>query len=150
VLPVGNGTLLLGAANGFAALHEAGLIPAPPRLIAVQAAACAPVAAAWQAGAATVEAVAPGPTRAEGIAIPGPVRGRQILAAVAGTGGQVLAVDEEEIAEARQALAGRGLYVEPTAAATYAGVRAHLGEPADPVERLVVFPLCGAGSKAEA
>jgi threonine synthase len=146
VLPVGNGTLLLGAAKGFAELHEAGLVPLPPRLIAVQAAACAPVAAAWRAGLPTTAPVTPGPTRAEGIAIPAPVRGRQILTAVAGSGGRVVTVDEEAILDACRSLAGLGVYVEPTAAATYAGVQAHLAEEAG--DRLVVFPLCGAGLKS--
>jgi threonine synthase len=146
ILPAGNGTLLLGAARGFAELEAAGLIPATPRLIAVQAAACAPLADAWNAGLKEPVPVTPSPTAAEGIAIAAPPRGQQILAAVAASDGRVLAVDEPAIAAAGQALADRGLYVEPTAAATYAGLVGHLAE--EPGDRLVVFPLCGAGLKA--
>ncbi len=100
VVPVGNGSLLLGAANGFAELQRAGLIATPPRLIAVQAAACSPLAAAWRAGAPAPLAVTPRATRAEGIAIARPARGSQILATIAATGGRVLRVEEQDIAGA--------------------------------------------------
>ena len=40
VLPVGNGTLLLGLYQGFVRLEEAGLAEGMPRLVGVQAAAC--------------------------------------------------------------------------------------------------------------
>ncbi|MGX6450099.1 pyridoxal-phosphate dependent enzyme, partial [Patulibacter sp. S7RM1-6] len=46
VLPVGGGALLLGAFHGFRALRDAGHIDRIPRLVAAQAAACAPLAAA--------------------------------------------------------------------------------------------------------
>jgi threonine synthase len=141
-LPVGNGTLLLGAARGFADLHQAGLIDSMPRLVAVQASACNPVERAWRTGVPAPTAVDCGPTSAEGIAIEAPVRGRQVLAAVRATGGRVIGVGEEAIIEAQAGLAARGLYVEATAAAVYAGL---LVEP--PADRLVVLPLCGAGLK---
>jgi len=51
ILPVGNGTLLLGAARGFRELHAAGLIDRPPAVIGVQSERCAPLARAWAAGA---------------------------------------------------------------------------------------------------
>jgi threonine synthase len=62
------------------------------------------------------------------------------------TGGRFVAVDEHAIAAAGQELAQLGLYVEPTAAATYAGLTAHLTD--EPGDRLVVWPACGAGLKA--
>ncbi|NLG28104.1 MAG: pyridoxal-phosphate dependent enzyme [Chloroflexi bacterium] len=122
VLPVGNGTLLLGAALGFRELLEAGEIARVPRLIAVQAAACAPLATAFSAGAAAPLPVTRTPTLAEGIAIAEPARGAQVLAAVRASGGQVIAVDEPAIADAHARLARAGLYTEPTAAATIAGL----------------------------
>jgi threonine synthase len=142
-LPVGNGTLLLGAAIGFAELRAAGLIDTVPRLVGIQAAACNPVERAWLAGDTTPEPVEPEPTAAEGIAIAAPVRGRQVLDAVRASGGRVVAVSEEAIARAQGELAARGLYVEPTAAAVYAGL---LVDP--PTDRIVVLPLCGAGLKS--
>lgn len=58
-VPVGNGTLLLGAALATAELHALGMIETRPRLIAVQAEAVAPLAAAFHAGADDL----PRPTR---------------------------------------------------------------------------------------
>ncbi|MFH1086593.1 MAG: threonine synthase [Chloroflexota bacterium] len=122
VLPVGNGTLLLGAAIGFRELADAGLIDRIPRLVGVQAAACAPLAAAFRTGLAVPVPIVAGETAAEGIAIAAPARGAQILAAVRATSGTFLTVDEDEIAAAWCAMAAQGLYIEPTAAATIAGV----------------------------
>ncbi|MFC2037481.1 pyridoxal-phosphate dependent enzyme, partial [Chloroflexota bacterium] len=57
VLPVGNGSLLLGAYRGFCRLHAAGLIPDLPCLFAVQAAACPPIYQAFRDGRPTVKPV---------------------------------------------------------------------------------------------
>lgn len=142
VLPAGNGTLLLGAAIGFADLVAAGLADRVPRLVAVQAERCAPIAAAFAAGRDDVAAVAARPTAAEGIAIAAPPRGAQVLAAVRASGGTVVTVTEDELAAARAALATRGFYVEPTAAAPFAAWHRHVRDPA------AVVPLCGAGIKS--
>lgn len=121
VLPVGNGTLLLGAYLGFQDLLTRGIIKAMPRLIGVQSVACAPLVAAWEGR--TFDATQPGPTIAAGIAIAAPARQEQILQAVSQSGGGFIAVSEEDIVEALRLLTTRGLFVEPTAAATIAGLR---------------------------
>jgi threonine synthase len=159
VIPAGNGTLLLGAAIGFAELHAAGLIARRPALIAVQAAHCAPLAAAWWSGSGEPAEVVARPTAAEGIAIPRPARGRAILEAVRESGGCVLAVPEAAITPAAADLAARGLLVEPTAAVPWAAVRAARGDgPGSDEGRAwtrarqllggsTVVPLCGSGLK---
>ncbi|MGW0735142.1 pyridoxal-phosphate dependent enzyme [Streptomyces sp. NPDC002851] len=143
VVPAGNGTLLLGAALALRELHTAGLVDRLPALYAVQAAAVAPLAAAWSAGAPELLAPQPvRPTHAEGIAIPRPPRARQILAAVREFGGGFLTVPEPALRSAQRDLARRGLYVEPTGVACWAAVReGALGR------RSAVVPLCGAGAK---
>ncbi|GHH81304.1 threonine synthase [Streptomyces sulfonofaciens] len=147
VVPVGNGTLLLGASLAVEELYAAGLIGRRPALYAVQAAAVAPLAAAWQEGADDLLQGAPaGPTLAEGIAVPRPPRARQILRAVRASGGTFLTVTEDQIRHAQRDLAARGLYVESTGVACWAAVREHdafRGEGA----RTAVVPLCGAGLK---
>ncbi|WP_328927450.1 pyridoxal-phosphate dependent enzyme [Streptomyces sp. NBC_00190] len=144
VVPVGNGTLLLGAALAVEELARRGVTP--PALIAVQAEAVAPLARAFEAGAEEADPVEQRPTLAEGIAIPAPPRARQILAAVRKSGGTVLTVPEDRLRAAQQDLARRGLFVEPTAAACWAGVGPL--SPDDPLQgRTAVLPLCGAGSK---
>ncbi|GAA2243094.1 threonine synthase [Streptomyces ruber] len=145
VLPVGNGTLLLGAALAVAELHTAGLIDRRPALYAVQAAPVAPLAHAWAEGADDLPGAAPpatAPTLAEGIAIPRPPRARQILRAVRESGGTFLTVTDDRIRHAQRDLASRGLYVETTGAVAWAAVREEtLGQ------RTAVVPLCGAGMK---
>ncbi|MEU6093722.1 pyridoxal-phosphate dependent enzyme [Streptomyces sp. NPDC047079] len=155
VLPVGNGTLLLGAALAVAELYAAGLIDRRPALYAVQAAAVAPLAHAWEEGAEDLVGVTPAaPTFAEGIAIPRPPRARQILRAVRDSGGRFLTVTDDQIRHAQLDLASQGLYVETSAAAGWAAAREGLLESL-PQSRLrsnggiapVVVPLCGAGLK---
>ncbi|WP_431919334.1 pyridoxal-phosphate dependent enzyme [Nonomuraea jabiensis] len=161
VVPAGNGTLVLGAYRGFAALLAAGLVERLPRIVAVQAERCAPVAAAFDAGqdqvpaappAATlpeIPAAPPAGTLAEGIAIAAPARGGQMLQAVRESGGTVMTVSEQDILEAHAGLATQGFWVEPTGAVAYAAVRRleAMGSPL--VERgIVVAPLCGSGLKA--
>ncbi|MCX3062069.1 threonine synthase [Streptomyces beihaiensis] len=149
VVPVGNGTLLLGAALAVAELHSAGLIDRRPALHAVQAAAVAPLARAWQQGADDVtEPVAVAPTLAEGIAIPAPPRARQILRAVRESGGAFHTVTEDQIRHAQLDLASQGLYVESTGVACWAATRESGPLGATLAGRSAVVPLCGAGLKS--
>jgi len=163
ILPVGNGTLLLGAARGFRELHAAGLIERQPALIAVQSERCPPLARAWAADSSEPALIEASPTVAEGIAIPRPPRGAQILAAVRASGGCIVEVSEEAVAPAQTEIAGRGLFVEPTAALTWAAAllaREHpalaaLNATGDGWDRarelsahIVVVPLCGSGLKS--
>jgi threonine synthase len=139
VIPTGNGTLLLGAALGFEELRRAGVIDRAPKLFAVQAAACAPLAT--PAGA--LEPGQAGPTAAEGIAIPRPVRAEQCLEAVRSTGGRVLTVTEQEIISALRIAVRGGVFMEPTCAAAVAA----LPGLADVPGRLVLA-VTGHGLKA--
>ena len=146
VLPVGNGTLLLGVYRGFRRLRNAGLIWREPRLLAVQAKACSPIALAFQQGSDRAERVAIAPTIASGIAIAQPARGTEILSAIRASGGAALAVGEQEIGDARNQLAQRGLYVEGTAAVAAAGL-AHLPYNAAEAQAPTVVLLTGHGLK---
>ena len=74
VAPIGGGSLLAGAWLGFQDLVAAGVISRAPRMVAVQAANCAPVYEAWHSGAATIAAGIKQETAAEGIAVARPVR----------------------------------------------------------------------------
>jgi threonine synthase len=146
VLPAGHGTLLLGAHQGFTDLLEAGLIDCLPRLFAVQASGCAPLYETYRQGADEVSPVEEGETLAEGIRIPHPVRGKQILAAIRQSGGAVLAVDDEQIGQAHRELAQRGFYVEFTSAAPVAALKELHHTIAS--DQLTVVPLTGSGFKS--
>jgi threonine synthase len=156
VVPVGNGTLVLGCCLAFEELRAAGLIDAPPAVVAVQSDACAPLAAAMEAGQDAPAPIVPEPTCAEGIAISAPPRGAQILRAIRATGGGVVRVSDAQTEAARAELAGAGLFVEPTSAVCWAAVRAADTDAAaaqGPAGELLrarelVLPLCGAGLKS--
>jgi threonine synthase len=107
---------------------------------------CAPLYEAHRQGADEVSPVEEGETLAEGIRIPYPVRGKQILAAVKQTEGAILAVDDERIAQAHHELAQRGFHVEFTSAAPVAALKKlHNTIAADQV---TVVPLTGSGFKS--
>ncbi len=148
VLPSGGGGLLVGMYLGFREMRDAGYILRLPRLIAVQAAACAPIYRAWSANLPDVAQVQKQPTAAEGISVAKPVRGQAILHAVRDTGGMVCTVEEHEIWETMETLGARGLYVEPTAAAGPAALlRLWERGTIDSAARVVVV-LTGSGLKA--
>jgi len=144
IAPVGQGSLILGLALGFRALQEAGLAPSIPRLYGVQARACAPLWALHQYGAAGLQWVQEGETRAEGIRILRPLRGDQVLEAVEASGGEMVAVEEEDIAIGRDSLARMGFYVEPTSAVVWPALKALQDRLEDPV----VVVLTGSGFKS--
>ena len=146
ILPAGNGTLLLGAFIGFSELSEAGRIREIPKIVGVQSAHCAPLAKAFREGLKDLPKVRPQDTLAEGIAIAEPVRGRQALEAVKKSGGSFLSVDDGEVKKALRFASRKGFYLEPTAAATLAGVFQYLRN-SDP-EELIVSVFTGHGLKA--
>ncbi len=125
VIPVGNGTLLLGAYIGFNELLKSGIIEKVPKLYGIQASNCAPIADAYLSDLSTLPTDPPvefTQTIAEGIAISEPVRGNQLLAAVRATKGNFITVTDEEINAALLAIGRLGFYIEPTSAATIAGL----------------------------
>jgi threonine synthase len=146
VLPVGNGTLLLGAFIGFQELRSMRLIGAMPQIIGVQASACAPLEYAFRSAAESLPDVASVPTLAEGIAVRCPVRWQQILHAVRSTGGGILQVSEGAIRSALLELGRNGFFIEPTAAVAAAGTRELLRRPGD--RESVVSVFTGSGLKA--
>lgn len=160
VVPVGNGTMLLGCHLAFTELVAAGLADRLPTLVAVQSERCAPLASAFARGEDGPVDVAVEDTVAEGIAIAAPPRGRQILQAVRAAHGAVVTVTDDQTRAARRELAAEGLFVEPTAAVCWAAVRAADAGPGgggfsgDAARALtagdVVVPLCGAGLKSPA
>ncbi|KOU51201.1 pyridoxal-5'-phosphate-dependent protein subunit beta [Streptomyces sp. MMG1522] len=88
-VPVGNGTLLLGVALAVAELDALGLITARPRLIAVQAEAVSPLAAAFRAGAEDLLPVGAGDLLRDGAGGAGGLLpdGRTVPGGGAGAGG---------------------------------------------------------------
>jgi threonine synthase len=146
ILPVGHGTLLLGAYIGFKELKEAGRVNRIPKLVGVQSAACAPLYQAFKKGWRETHPIEKKETAAEGIGIAEPVRGRQILEAIRETGGDVLAITEDEIGVALKEMGQMGHFIEPTSAATIAGLKRYLKKKNK--NEVVVSTLTGMGLKA--
>ena len=142
-MPVGHGSQVLGMAAGFRDLLNAGALDRMPRLIGVQAAACAPLWAAFSAAQAEVEER---PTLAEGIRIVQPARADAVLKAIRESGGSIVAIEEHEILEGMRKLARLGVMVEPTSAVVLPAL-AHI-EHMLPPEASVVLSLTGSGFKA--
>ncbi len=144
VTPVGQGGLYLGLYRGFEALYHAGLISAIPRMIGVQAQACAPLWVLSTMGVSAMGFVTEGETLAEGIRTRNPVRGDALLQVNEASHGAFVPVDEAEILRGRDELAHRGLYVESTAAVVWNALEQVLSQLPDPV----VVLLTGSGYKA--
>lgn len=144
ITPVGQGSMLLGLHMGFRSLALSGQIPGLPKLVGVQARACAPIWALFAAGRAGLGLVTEGDTVAEGIRTARPVRGDSVLSAIEQSDGMMVAVDEEDILAGRGALAERGFYVEPTSAVIWPAL---MELPPDLPDPIVVI-LTGSGFKS--
>jgi threonine synthase len=121
VLPGGN----LGNTSAFGkGLREAqalGLIDRLPRIAVVQASGAAPFARVFRDGGDLQPVAAQ--TSATAIRIGAPASWRRALAIVRETGGAVVDVDDEAIADARAVVGRDGIGCEPASAAALAGAR---------------------------
>ena len=144
VIPVGNGSLLLGAWKGYRELSARGAVAGVPRLHAVQAEAVMPIAAEFRGD------VAPpgGSTVAGGIAVGMPPRKAQVLRAIRDSGGTAIAVDDDAIIEWHRTLASsEGIYAEPTSAAAFAGLERLIDLGLIGRDDVVLVPVTGFGLK---
>ena len=147
VIPVGNGTLFLGAMYALEHLFNSGVIDRFPQIIALQSQNCDPLLRAAEHGKTEPEAVMPAPTIAEGIAIGKPMRGREILTLAEKHGVHFIHAPEEQILSTRATLAEKGIYCEHTTAANYAAYLEYCrvyGKTSD-----TLITMCGAGLKSD-
>ena len=147
VIPVGNGTLFLGAMKALEELEAAGCIGRFPKIIALQAETCDPLLQAAEQGLDHPASVTPRPTLAEGIAIGRPMRGEEILAYAKKHGVRFVHAPEDRILEARAALARKGNYIEHTTAANYAAYLRYTELYGPAPDTLIT--MCGAGLKSD-
>ena len=150
VIPVGAGTLFLGAYQGFLSLREAGLAARVPRMFGVQVEAFAPLARASESGSKQAANVAPATSAADGILVANPPNAPAVLEAARASGGAIIAVSETALWDAHGLLGVRGLFVEPTSAVAAAGalVLRSAGALVSDAETVVV--LTGHGLKSAA
>jgi threonine synthase len=126
VYPTGGGTGLVGMWKAFDEMERLGWIgPERPRMVAVQAAGCAPIVRAWEAGAEHAEPWADAHTYASGLRVPRAVGDFLILQALRDSGGAAIAVADEEMqAWTLRVGAQTGVFCAPEGAATAAAVAA--------------------------
>ncbi len=124
VHPVGTGGGLWGAWKGFVELRELGLINRLPRMVGVQAAACAPLVDAFDRGSSRTDRHGDASrTMAQSIAGDSMIDGgRRVLKAIRDSGGAAIAVGEEELRDAVLRLGHVGVAAEPSAGAPLAAL----------------------------
>lgn len=121
---IGDGSIISGIHKGFSDLVQLGWIEKVPRLIGVQAAGSAVLAEAFAAGL-SAEEIRRQPVRtiADSIAAELPRDRAKALRAVRQTGGAFVTVPDDQIVAAIPKLAQLcGVFAEPAAAATFAGL----------------------------
>jgi threonine synthase len=128
--PTGGGTGLIGMWKAFAELEAIGFIGSKrPRMVAVQAAGCAPIVRAYDAGEDHAPRWEDAHTIAAGIRVPQAIGDFLILRAVRESGGFAVAVGDEAISAAIEEVArAEGLLLCPEGAATYAALKQGLAD----------------------
>lgn len=148
VSPVAGGTLLPRIARGFRELKTVGLVEGRlPHIHAAQAAGCAPVVNAIDAGIDYPEPVKPN-TIAKSIAIGNPADGYQVVQTVRATGGTGTAVSDAQIVDAIRLLAEtEGIFTEPAGGTTLAGTIDLINRGVIRPDESVVVCITGNGYK---
>jgi threonine synthase len=150
IYPTGGGTGLIGMWKAFAEMSAMGWIDPHhrPRMVAAQAAGCAPIVKAFEEGAETAVPWENAATLAGGLRVPVTIGGRLMLAALRESGGTAVAVSDNRILDAQQKLAAtEGIFVSLEAAATVAALEdLAANQWIHPDERVLIFNT-GSGLK---
>jgi len=123
--PTGGGVGLIGIYKALRELVELGWIEDKlPRLVAVQAAGCAPIVKAWEEGKPDSEFWADSTTVAFGINVPKALGDFLVLEAIYKTDGCAIAIEDDELLEEQAKIARmEGAFVCPEGAATFSAAR---------------------------
>jgi threonine synthase len=145
-MSVGDGCTIAGAWKAFREMKEIGLIARMPKMLGVQAAGAAPVTAAFRSGG-ELEPIEP-KTVADSISVGVPRNWRKALSAIRESGGQMISVSDDEILDAIQ-YTGRlaGLFAEPAASASIAGLKRAVAEGMVPAKSSAIAVITGSGLK---
>lgn len=142
LFPTGGGTGIVGMWKAFQELEGAGLLGGPKsRLVAVQAAGCAPIVRAFHQGRTHAEPWRDAATAAAGLRVPSPLADELILAALRGSGGNAIAVrDGDMVAAAKEMARTLGILPALEGAAAFAGLKELVAqEQIEKDEAVVVF-----------
>jgi threonine synthase len=146
VLPVGNGSLLIGMVRGYQELLEAGVVERIPKFHAAQAHAVRPVVAALNGEDWSHDDIQP--TRASGIAVSKPPRLAEMVEAIQSTNGTGVSVSEDPLIIWQQRLASsEGIFAEITSAVAFAGLEKLIDTGTIERGATVCIPITGSGLK---
>ena len=147
--PTGGGTGLIGMWKAFAELETIGFIGKKrPRMVAVQAAGCAPMVRAFEKGEEHAPRWENAHTIASGIRVPQAIGDFLILRAVRESGGFAIAVEDVAIESALSEMAREeGFLLCPEGAATYAAYKQSLADGRVKRNDRVVLFNCASGLK---
>ena len=147
--PAGGGVGLIGMWKAFDEMETLGWISSKrPKMIAVQAAGCAPVVRAFERGAAKSEFWEDAQTVAAGLRVPKALGDFLMLDAIRKSGGTAVAVSDAELLDASLELgAAEGIFPAPEGGACVAALKKLLANGfLKPDERIVIYNT-GAGLK---
>ena len=145
VIPVGNGSLLIGAQKGFDELKELGKINTSPKLHCVQVEGFSPISNKfnnldWEFNQLSK-------TLAGGIAVSEPPRIKQVLQCIESSGSEAIIVSESSILDWHNKLALLGILSEITCAAAFSGVDQLKKMNVIGKNSKVLVPVTGSGLK---
>jgi threonine synthase len=149
VCPTGGGEGLIGMWKAFQEMEWLGWIGGKrPRMIAVQAAGCAPIVRAFEDGQPRSRFFEDAHTIAAGLRVPQALGDFLVLEAVRASGGTAIAVTDDEMLDAGiQLAAEEGIYAAPEGAACVAAARKLLASGLlKPTDRTVLYNT-GSGLK---
>ena len=123
--PAGGGTGLIGMWKAFEEMETIGWIGKNrPRMFAVQAAGCAPIVRAFEAGEKSAAEFQDAHTVASGLRVPKAIGDFLMLKILRESNGGAIAVDDQEmIRVAREVGANEGLFICPEGAACFAALK---------------------------
>lgn len=148
IVPTGDGVIISGVARGFADLEQGGLLRGQPRLIAVQPQGSGALAAALRRDAATITPVSGAASVADSLVVGAPRNAILALQLVRASRGAGVLVSDEAILDALARLARTsGVFAEPAAAASLAGLIQALDEGLVSRSERVVLLVTGTGLK---
>ncbi|MBC7109149.1 MAG: threonine synthase [Methanomassiliicoccales archaeon] len=146
-IPVGGGGLFAGNYRGFKEFEILDFVEGIPGLVAVQAEGCAPLVVAWKKQK-PIETWENPKTVAGGLADPYTWDGDLVLKGIKETRGFAEAVSDDLILKAQKLLARyEGIFVEPSGAASLAGLLEALDAGKIDGEDLVIIEATGTGFK---
>jgi threonine synthase len=146
IVSVGDGNIISGLWKGFNDLAQLGFIDKRPKMIGVQSTAASAVVDAVAGTGKAREA--PANTRADSINVGKPRDATMAIRAIQDSGGRGVKVSDDEIVRAIPELARyTGVFVEPAAAAAYAGFTKLSEDGLIDIDQRVLLMLTGNGLK---